>query len=144
MWLRLHQDEGIAQHAYWLPPGSICIRHLMHQRTGGISIQISMMTTPTQWRFAVYFGHQTYQTGGVNRRKCTPSTLITIMWHSTYSISYHMVSELFPRPRCYRLEAVKIHRRDSSQKCRCKALFSSQWRDFGRHWPRIGNNEHRK
>ena len=48
MWLRWHPDEVIAQHVYWLPPGSIRILRLKHQRTGDELIQISMLTTPTQ------------------------------------------------------------------------------------------------
>jgi len=46
-----------AARIYWPPPGSIWIRRLKHQRSGGKLIQISMITTPTQWRLAVHFGY---------------------------------------------------------------------------------------
>jgi len=59
MWLRLPQDEAIAQHSYCFPPRSIWIRRLKHPSTAGISIQISMITTPTQWRLEVHVGHRT-------------------------------------------------------------------------------------
>jgi len=59
MWLIWHTDEAIAQHAYWPPPCSIRIYRLKHQRTGGKLIQISMITTPTQWKFAGHSGYQT-------------------------------------------------------------------------------------
>jgi len=59
MWLRLQQDEAIAQHQYRPPPGSIWICHLKHQETGGKWTSISMITTPTQWRLPVHFGYWT-------------------------------------------------------------------------------------
>jgi hypothetical protein len=59
MWLRWHQAEGIALSAYWPPPGSICNRSLKPQRTGGKSIQISIITNTTQWSWAVHFGYWT-------------------------------------------------------------------------------------
>jgi len=93
MWLRQQQHEAIVQHAYWPPPALFWIRHLKHQGTGGKLIQISMITTPTQWRLAVHFGYRTSPTGGVNRKKRTPCTSISLMWPATYSLSYQMVSE---------------------------------------------------
>jgi hypothetical protein len=41
------------------PPGCIWIHRIKHQRTGDKLIQISMITTPTQWRVAVHFGYWT-------------------------------------------------------------------------------------
>jgi len=59
MWLRRCLDKEITLRHYWPPSSSISIRHLNHLRTGGIIIQMSMFTTPTQWRSAVHFGYRT-------------------------------------------------------------------------------------
>jgi len=59
MCLKRPPDKATAQPAYLPPPGSIWIRHLKHQKTGDKLIQISMITTPTQWRLAVHFGYWT-------------------------------------------------------------------------------------
>jgi len=96
MWPRRHPDEVITQHSSWPPPGSIWIYRLKHQSTGGKLIEISMITTVTQWRLIVHFGYRTQLTGASKKRKCTQSTLISEMWHVTYSPSYHMVSEWRP------------------------------------------------
>jgi len=40
------------------PPGSLWIHRLKHQRTGGKLIQISLITTPAQWRLGVHFGYR--------------------------------------------------------------------------------------
>jgi len=69
------------------------------------------------------------------------------MWRTTYCPSYNMVPEwrpVCPWPRCYRLEAVKNHMRDSSRKGHCNPVRSGQYWDFGRQWPIIRYNEHRK
>jgi len=96
MLLKWHPDEAIAQHTRWPLPGSIYIHRLKHQRIGGKLIRISMITTPTQWRLAEHFGDRTLPTGGDNKSKHTPSTLVSPMWCATYSLSYHMVSESRP------------------------------------------------
>jgi len=96
MWLRWHPAEVIGQHLYWPPPCSIQIRHLKHQGSGGNLFQISMITAQTKWRSAVHFGNRTWPTAGVNTRQLSECTLITPMWHLTYSLSYHMVSEWRP------------------------------------------------
>jgi len=59
LWLRRHPDNAVAQHVNWPPPGTIWILRLMHQRTRGKSIQISMITTPNQRRLAVHSGSRT-------------------------------------------------------------------------------------
>jgi len=59
VWLRRHPDEAIAQDAYLPLPGNIWIHRLKDQRTVGKPIQISMITTPTQWRLALHFGYLT-------------------------------------------------------------------------------------
>jgi len=46
-----------------------------------------------------------------------------ILYHTTWCQSG---GQFFPWPRCYRLEAVKNHRRDPSRKSRRKAVCSSQ------------------
>ena len=94
MWLKGHSDKAITQHIYWLPPGSIWIHPLDHQSTVGKSIQISMITTLSQWRLGVHFGYWILPTGGENKRQHTQSTPSCISWHKTYSRSYHMVLEL--------------------------------------------------
>ena len=96
MWWKRHPDEVITQYAYWLPPGSIWIHCLKHQGTGGKQIQISMITTPTQWRLAAHFGHRTKLNGCATKKKCTESMLISPMWRPTYSVSYHMVAAWSP------------------------------------------------
>jgi len=83
MWLQQHPHEAIAQHAYWQPPGSIWLHCLKPQRTGCIIIQISMITTRTQWRLAVHLGYAPLTTGGANRRNRTESTLISQIWCMT-------------------------------------------------------------
>jgi len=45
---RRHPHEAIVHYGYLLPPGSIWIPRLKHQRTGSKLIQISMITTLTQ------------------------------------------------------------------------------------------------
>jgi len=58
-----------------------------------------------------------------------------------------MVSEwriIFAWPRCYRLEAVKIHKRDPSRRGRCKAVCPSRARDSSRCWPLFAYNGHKK
>jgi len=147
MWLRWHPDEAITQHNTWPPPGSISIPHLKHQWTAGKLIQLSLITTPTQWRLAVHCGYRTQLTGAVSRRKRSESTPISPMWHTTYSLSYHMVSEwiaVFLLAKHYRVEVVKPHRRDPSPKGCCNAFCSSQQEDISRRWPRIGYIEYRK
>jgi len=62
----------------------------------GQLIRIWMIPTPTQWRWAVHFGYRISPTGGVNTRQLSECTLITPMWHPTYSLSYHIVSEWRP------------------------------------------------
>jgi len=96
MWLRRHPDKAISQQVYWPPPGSIWILSLKHQGTGGKIIQISLITTPTEWKLAVHVGNQTQPTGGVNRRKHIESMSIFPMWRATYSLSYHMVLKWRP------------------------------------------------
>jgi len=59
MCLRQHPDVVIAQQAYWLQSGSMWIHRLKHQWTGGELVQISMITTQTEWRAAVHFGYWT-------------------------------------------------------------------------------------
>jgi hypothetical protein len=59
MCMKRQADEVIVQHAYWPQPDAIRIRLLKQQRTGGKLIQISIITTHTQWRLAVHFGYQT-------------------------------------------------------------------------------------
>ena len=93
MWQKWHPDEVIMQHADSPPLGCIWIRHLKHQRTGGKLIQISMISTLTQWRLAVHFGYRRWPNGGTNNWKHTQSTPISSMWHARYSQSYHLVSE---------------------------------------------------
>jgi len=94
--LKWPPDEAFAQHTNWPPPGSIRSHRLNHQRTGGKSIQISKITTPTQWRLAVHFGCQISPTGGDNKRNHTQSMLISPTWHEIYSLSYHTVLEWRP------------------------------------------------
>jgi len=96
MWLRWHPDKAIVQHVNWPPPGSIWFRHVKRQRTRGKLIRISMIATPTQWKSGVHFGYRTYPTGGVDRKKRTQCTPIFPMWHTTFPLSYHMVSEWRP------------------------------------------------
>ena len=55
-----------------------------------------MITTLTQWRVGVHFGHRIYPTGVTIKWNRTQSKLITQMCHGTYSQSYHMVSEWRP------------------------------------------------
>jgi len=55
MWLRRHTDEVIVQHIDWPPRGYIWIHYLTHLQTGAKLIQITMITTPTQWKLAVHF-----------------------------------------------------------------------------------------
>ena len=86
MLLRWHPDEAIAHHAYWLPPGSIWVPRLTHQRNGDKSIQISMITTPTKWRFASHFGYRTWPTGGANRQQRSPITQISSVARHIFSI----------------------------------------------------------
>jgi len=139
MWLKRHLAEAIAHHTYWPPPGSIWIHRLKHERAGGKFVKISMITTPTQWRLAAYFGYWTKPTGGATRRKRTQSTPIFPMWGGTYSLSNHLVSEwspLFPLGEMQLAGGRQTHRLEPSQKCRRKAVFSSQNRQLGR-WPRI-------
>ena len=50
-WLPGH----VANTTSWPLPGSLWIHRLKYQRTGGKLIQLSMITTPTQWRLAVHF-----------------------------------------------------------------------------------------
>ena len=59
MWLKWQPDEAIAQHANWPPPGPIWIHRLKHQTIVGTLNKMSMITTPTQWRFTVHFGYWT-------------------------------------------------------------------------------------
>jgi len=91
-----HPDQSIAQHASWPLPGSIWIHCLSFKSTAGNLIWLSMITTPTPWRLAVHFGYWISPTGGNNKRKRTQSTPISLMWHETYSLSCHMVSEWRP------------------------------------------------
>jgi len=92
MWLRRHPDKVIALHADWTLPNCIWILRLKHQRTGSKAIQISMITTPTQWSSAVYFACWTWLTGGLNRRKHIQSTPFSPMRCARYFLSYHMFS----------------------------------------------------
>jgi len=96
MWQRQHLEKVLVQHIYWPQPGSISIPHLTHESTASELIQISISTTPTQWRVAVHLGYWILLTCGGNRRKRTQSTLISPVWRATYSVSYHMVSEWRP------------------------------------------------
>jgi len=96
MWLRWHHDEAIVLCAYWPPPGSIWIRHLKHERTGGKSIQITIITTSTQWSIAEHFGYRSSPIGCVNRRKHTQRTRISAMLRAPYSPSHPTVSEWRP------------------------------------------------
>jgi len=96
MWLKRHPDKAITLHAYWQTPGCICNHLLIHQRTGGKLIQISMITTLIQGRLAGYFGYQISPTGGDNRRKRTQITPISLMWWESYSLPYHIGSEWRP------------------------------------------------
>jgi hypothetical protein len=57
MSLQQHADGGIVQHTYWMPLGTIWIRCLKHLRTGDKLIQISIISTLTQWQLAGYFGY---------------------------------------------------------------------------------------
>jgi len=82
MWLKRHPDGVIMQHIYWQLQGSIVIHCLNHKRTGGMVIQILMITTPTPWRLAVHFGYWISPAGGVNKWKQTQSTAMSPMWHT--------------------------------------------------------------
>jgi len=42
------------------------------------------------------FGSRTEHTGGANKRKHIQRTLIFVMWHPRYSVSYHMVLDWRP------------------------------------------------
>jgi len=98
MWPKRLLEEVIMPHAYWQPQGSISIHLLNCHRTGCKLIWILMITTPTQWRLVVHFGYRISPTGCGSKKKHTQSTLISPMWHATYSLSYLTVSEL--RPAC--------------------------------------------
>jgi len=147
MWLKLNLDEAIALHAYWPPPGSIWFHCLNDLRTGGKKVQISIITTPTQWICAVHFGYRISPTAGDNKRKLTNSTPISWMWRASYSLSYHMVSEqgpVVPLRKMLSAGDSQNNWRDTSQKCHCKAVCASQWRIIGRWWPSVGYDSHRK
>jgi len=95
-WLKWHQDEAIMQHIYWEPQRCIWIHPLNHRTTRHKLIQISKIRTLTQWIFAVHFGYRISLTGGTSKKESTHSTPISQMWHMTYSLLYHMVSEWRP------------------------------------------------
>jgi len=61
--------------------------------TGGQLIWISMITTPTGWRLAEHIGYRISRNGGVSTRKRSQSMPILPMRHTTWSRSYHKVSE---------------------------------------------------
>jgi len=96
MWLEGQLGKVITQHSHWQPQGSFRIHLLHHKRTWGKLISIWMITTLTNWRLAVHFGYRISPTGGINKRKHTNSLLISLMWHTIYSLSYHSVSEWRP------------------------------------------------
>ena len=69
---------------------------LKHLRTGGKLIQIVMTTTPTPLRLAVHFSGPIIPNGSTSKKKHTQSTPISAMWHATYFVLYHMLSEWSP------------------------------------------------
>ena len=73
LWVSLKQllDAAITLHTYWRPQCSIWIHRLKHQRSGGKSIQILMITTPIQWRLAVHCSYRISQTADASKRKRT-------------------------------------------------------------------------
>ena len=89
----------ILQHAHWQLLSSIWINRLNYLRTGGKFIRIILITTPTLQRVAVHFGFRISLTSGADKRKCNQTMLISLLWHVTYSLSYHIVWEwrmIFP------------------------------------------------
>jgi len=144
---RRQPDKEIAQHTYWPLPGSIWIRCLKRPRPGGRIIQISMITTPTQWWLAVYFGCRTYPTGGINMRKRNQSMSILPMLRAMYSLSYHMLSDWRPvSPLAGILSAGGSHKLQARPLVTWsfKAVRSSQYKDLGRRWPWLWYKAHRK
>ena len=81
------------QHSYWQLEGAIGIQPLHQQWTGGNVFQTLMITTLAPCRLAVHFGCWISLTGGDNMRTYAQIALISPMWHATYSVSYHMMSE---------------------------------------------------
>jgi hypothetical protein len=55
-----------------------------------------MITTLTLWKLAVDFGFQISRTGGASKRKGTQSMQISLVGHTTYSVSYLKVSKWRP------------------------------------------------
>jgi len=82
-------------------------------------------------------------TGGnaLKRRRSLQCGVRHIRYHTTCGRSG---GQFFPWPRCHRLEAVKNHKWDPSRRTRCKAVCSSQYRDFRTYWPRIEYHKNRK
>jgi len=141
MWLKWHPDEAIAQYADWPSPGSIWIHRLNHQRTGGKLIQISMITTTTQWRITVHCGSRTSPTGSANSSNRTQSTLISPSWHSTLSLSYHTVLEWRPVFPLHEMLSAGGSRRQKLRSFAEKSLSSRliepltrSWEVFTQHW----------
>lgn len=96
MWPKQCLDEVITNHAYWQPQGSFWIHHPNLNRPGGKLSYIIMITTLTLRWLAVHIGCWISSTGGVSKRAPTQRTPISLMWHPTYSVSYHMESENRP------------------------------------------------
>jgi len=83
MWQKRHPDKAIAQHTYWLPPGSIWLHCLNHQRTVSKLIHISIIGTVSRWRLAVHCGYRITLTVGNDLTTQTPCALISLVWHET-------------------------------------------------------------
>jgi len=147
--LKQRPDKPIVHHAHRQMQGSISSHPLNYHRTGGKLIRILMITTPTLSRFTVLFCYHISPTGGVNKRKCTQTMVISPMWHSMNALSYQMVSDtrtwgqLFPWARCYLLEAVKNHRWYTLRNSCPKAVCWSQWPSIGYNedWKLLGNED---
>jgi hypothetical protein len=140
LWLRWHLDEAITLCTYWPPPGSIRIHPLNNSRTGGKSIQISMINTQTKWSLAVHFGYRTYMTGGVNKRKCTQSTPISPMWRATYSVSYHMVLEWRPVFPLAEMLSAGASQKPQARPFAKKSLEGSSLEPLTQHWQSLTQN----
>jgi len=145
--LKPRLDKAIALQAYRLLPGSIRIHLLNHQRTGGTFIWISIITTPTQWRLAVYFDawHIQLVAQTIGNALIVNRSLYNGKWcilhHTTWC---RRGGQSVPWAKCHKLEAVKNHIWDRWGKAHCKAVCSSLSRDTGKWWPGIGYKEYRK
>jgi len=91
--LKRYLDEVIMQYTNWQPQGSNWILHLYHEWTASKVIQMSMITTATPGRLAVYFGYRLSPTGGASKRKRTQSMPISPMWLATALLLYPILFE---------------------------------------------------